>query len=45
MPEIAAKYAAQYPKLNLVTIKDFGGWAKATKTHFATADFDQITQQ
>ena len=26
--EIAAKYAQQYPKLNLVTIKDFGGWAQ-----------------
>ena len=33
--EVAAKYAAQYPKLNLVTIKDFGGWEKARVTHFA----------
>jgi len=39
-----AKYAAQFPKLNLFTIDDaFGGWAKATKEHFADgASFDQI---
>jgi sulfate/thiosulfate-binding protein len=42
--EIAAKYAAQYPKLNLVTIKDFGGWAKAQPVHFGDKGvFDQIT--
>ncbi len=28
-PDVAAKYAAQFPKLQLVTITDFGGWAKA----------------
>jgi sulfate transport system substrate-binding protein len=45
-PEIAAKYANQYPKLTLVTIKDFGGWANATKTHFSDAGtFAQITTQ
>jgi sulfate/thiosulfate-binding protein len=45
-PEIAAKYASQYPKLNLVTIKDFGGWAAAQKTHFADDGiFNQITTQ
>jgi sulfate transport system substrate-binding protein len=44
--DIAAKYAAQYPKLNLVTIKDFGGWAAAQKTHFGDKGiFDQITAQ
>jgi sulfate/thiosulfate transport system substrate-binding protein len=44
--EVAAKYSAQYPKLNLVTIKDFGGWAAATKTHFADGGtFEQITAQ
>ena len=39
-----AKYAKQFPKLNLVTIdKSFGGWTKATKDHFADgASFDQI---
>jgi sulfate/thiosulfate transport system substrate-binding protein len=42
-PEIAAKYANQYPKLTLVTIADFGGWPKATKDHFADGGvFDQI---
>jgi ABC-type sulfate transport system substrate-binding protein len=39
-----AKYAAQFPKLNLFTIDEaFGGWAKADKTHFADGGtFDQI---
>ncbi len=40
----AAKYAKQFPKINLFTIDDtFGGWAKAQKTHFADGGvFDQI---
>ncbi|HEY2661100.1 MAG TPA: sulfate ABC transporter substrate-binding protein [Caulobacteraceae bacterium] len=40
----AAKYAAQFPKLPLVTIDDtFGGWTKAQATHFADGGvFDQI---
>jgi len=39
-----AKYAKQFPKLNLFTIdKAFGGWAKADKDHFADgASFDQL---
>ena len=39
-----AKYAKQFPKLNLFTIDQaFGGWAKAAKDHFADgASFDQI---
>ena len=42
-PQVAAKYAEQFPKLKLVTIKDFGGWAKAQKQHFADGGvFDQI---
>jgi len=45
-PEVAAKYAAQYPKLNLVNIKDFGGWGAAQKLHFGDKGiFDQITSQ
>lgn len=42
--QVAAKYAAQFPKIKLFTINDvFGGWAKAQKTHFANgAVFDQI---
>jgi len=42
-PDIAAKYASRYPKLNLVSIADFGGWTKAQSTHFADGGvFDQI---
>lgn len=39
-----AKYAGQFPKLNLFTIDQaFGGWAKADKAHFADGgSFDQI---
>ena len=39
-----AKYAAQFPKLELVTIDGaFGGWPKADKTHFVDGGtFDQI---
>jgi sulfate transport system substrate-binding protein len=39
-----AKYAKQFPKLNLFTIDQaFGGWEKADKAHFADgASFDQI---
>jgi sulfate transport system substrate-binding protein len=41
--DVAAKYSAQYPKLNLVTIADFGGWSKAQPTHFGDGGvFDQI---
>jgi sulfate/thiosulfate transport system substrate-binding protein len=41
--KVAAKYASQFPKIKLVTIADFGGWAKAQKQHFADGGvFDQI---
>jgi sulfate/thiosulfate transport system substrate-binding protein len=42
--KVAAKYARQFPKLNLVTIDDtFGGWTKAQKAHFSDGGvFDQI---
>jgi sulfate transport system substrate-binding protein len=42
---VAAKYAENFPKLELVTIDDaaFGGWTKAQKTHFDDGGiFDQI---
>ena len=40
---VAARYASKFPKLNLVTIADFGGWTKAQSTHFADGGvFDQI---
>src|SRR5690242_14389220 len=42
--EIAAKYAAQFPKLNLVTIQDLGGWARVQQVHFAKGGlFEQIS--
>lgn len=42
-PQVAAKYQQQFPKIKLVTIADFGGWASAQKTHFADGGvFDQI---
>jgi sulfate/thiosulfate transport system substrate-binding protein len=39
-----AKYAKQFPKLNLFTIEQaFGGWGKVDKEHFADGgSFDQI---
>ncbi len=41
--EVAAKYAAQYPKLKLVTIADLGGWTKNQQYHFGDGGlFDQI---
>jgi sulfate/thiosulfate transport system substrate-binding protein len=42
--EISAKYAADFPKLELFTIDEvFGGWQKAHKTHFAEGgSFDKI---
>lgn len=43
-PEAAAKYAAQFPKLKMVTIDgDFGGWQVAQKRFFADGGvFDRI---
>jgi sulfate/thiosulfate-binding protein len=38
-----AKYASKFPQLELVTIADFGGWAKVQGTHFGDGGvFDQI---
>ncbi|MEO6196229.1 MAG: sulfate ABC transporter substrate-binding protein [Thermoanaerobaculia bacterium] len=40
---VAAKYAAQFPKVQLFTIDVFGGWTKAQQAHFADGGvFDQI---
>lgn len=43
-PAAAARYAKQFPKVNLFTIDEvFGGWAKAQKAHFADGGtFDQV---
>jgi sulfate transport system substrate-binding protein len=41
---VAKKYAASFPKIDLITIDAvFGGWQKAQKTHFADGGvFDEI---
>ena len=45
-PAIAAKYASQFPKINLVTIRDFGGWKKVQAEQFDNGGvFDQITKK
>jgi len=43
---VAKRYAATFPRVNLVTIDDvFGGWQKAQRAHFADGGvFDQIFQ-
>ncbi len=42
-PDVALRYAGKFPELTLVTIADFGGWAKAQRDHFADgAIFDRI---
>ncbi|MGE4279471.1 MAG: sulfate ABC transporter substrate-binding protein [Magnetospirillum sp.] len=43
-PEVAKKYAADFPSIRLFTINDvFGGWQKAQKEHFADGGiFDRI---
>lgn len=43
-PKVAAKYAKQFPKIELIKVDDvFGGWASAQKTHFSDGGlFDQI---
>lgn len=42
---VAARHAARFPSLPLATIADFGGWARAQKTHFADGGmFDHLYQ-
>lgn len=45
-PQVTAKYAKQFAKVNLVTVDDvFGGWKKAQQTHFAdNGVFDSLYQ-
>jgi sulfate transport system substrate-binding protein len=41
--KIAAKYDKVFPKIDLVTIADFGGWTKAQSEHFSDGGvFDKI---
>lgn len=41
---VASRYAADFPRLELVTIEgEFGGWAKAQRDHFADGgSFDRV---
>jgi sulfate/thiosulfate-binding protein len=42
-PVVAKATAAKFPKLQLFTIANFGGWTKAQAAHFADgASFDQL---
>lgn len=42
-PQVAAEFARQYPKIELATIGDFGGWASVQQKFFADGGvFDQI---
>jgi sulfate transport system substrate-binding protein len=42
-PAVAARYASRFPRIQLATIADFGGWAEAQKVHFSDGGvFDQI---
>src|SRR5579883_1214162 len=42
-PEVAAEFARQYPKIDLATIADFGGWASVQQKFFADGGvFDQV---
>ena len=42
-PAVAARYASRFPRMQLSTIADFGGWAEAQKVHFSDGGvFDQI---
>ena len=41
--EVAQKYSATFPNLNLVRIDSFGGWSVAQKKHFSdNGEFDKI---
>lgn len=43
--EVAEVYAKTFPKLELITIEDFGGWKKAQPEHFGDGGiFDKIYQ-
>ncbi len=43
LPQLAQKYANQFPSIKLFDINKFGGWTVAQKTHFADGGvFDEI---
>ena len=46
LQSVADKYAPQFPRLQLVAIKDFGGWKAVQAKHFDDgAIFDQIMRR
>jgi sulfate transport system substrate-binding protein len=45
-PSVAKAYESRFPKVDLLTIDDFGGWRKAQETHFNDHGvFDSIYSQ
>jgi sulfate/thiosulfate transport system substrate-binding protein len=43
LPAVAAKHAAEFPKIQLFTIKNFGGWTHTQQYHFADGGlFDRL---
>jgi sulfate/thiosulfate-binding protein len=45
-PDVAKEFEGKFPKVDLLTINDFGGWRKAQATHFADHGiFDSIYSQ
>jgi sulfate/thiosulfate transport system substrate-binding protein len=45
-PQVAARYAQQFPRLTLATVAEFGGWDRVQREHFGDGGiFDQITGQ
>jgi len=45
LKSVADKYKNFFLKVELITIKDFGGWTAAQKRHFADGGiYDQIQQ-
>ena len=43
LPAVAEKYAAKYPKLELLSIDEFGGWKEVQAKHFVDGGvFDQV---
>lgn len=43
--EVAKKYEAQFPKIELATVDQYGGWKKVQEKHFSDGGvFDQIYQ-
>jgi len=45
-PAVAAKYAKDFPQIQLTNIGEFGGWTKAQQVHFSDGGvFDQISRK